>query len=57
MHKQVWTLKAKIKGSFFLVDQANIKSQNPPHPSIIKMRIDPEFNKNNKQTGEFKIHS
>jgi len=56
MYIQDWILEAKVRGNFYLVDRRNIKSQNPLHPSIRELRIDPEFDKNDKQTGEFNIH-
>lgn len=54
MNEQIWTLNCRILGNFFLVKDETISSPTP-FPSILKFVINPDFDENENQTGEFTI--
>lgn len=52
---ETWTAEADIIGDFFLVKEEELKPGHKPHPAILRMVLDPEFDDNNRQIGKFKL--
>jgi hypothetical protein len=55
MISEIWNIKAEIIANFFLVNEDRILCQTPPHPAIRYLKIVPELNEQNQQTGKFFI--
>ena len=55
LSNQLWTLKAKVTGNFFLVSKEELTSYGAPHQSVKRFVLDPDFDDNNRQTGKFNL--
>ncbi len=55
MGKEIWTLKAQLRGNFMLLSEEHLNVRGSPHPTLRRLHFEPQFNKEKQQSGKFNI--